>query len=445
LAKQKIAFFCSACGAEYAKWQGRCDQCSAWHSLEEAPVPAKKQAPAFFVRHKNKQAQLLSEIAVETEKRIRIGVGELDNLFGGGLLPASLNLLGGGPGIGKSTLLLQMLNRLTIPALYVSGEESPGQIKQRAERLGINGAAFRIYCENDLQQIQQQLERNNYRFLVIDSIQAVYHPDVDAAPGQAAQIRAVGHALLEIAKLDGITIFVSGHITKDGALAGPRLLEHIVDTVFFFEEAENTEYRFLRAFKNRFGSVNEIAVFKMTERGLVERQMDDWLGLTVASKAVTPVITTVVEGSRAFALEVQALVATTQSSYPQRVTTGCELRRLHLLVAVCERHLNVSMANRDIFVKLSGGFHSKDASLDLAIVAALLTAQNQYQPQQATAFLGEVDLNGRIRPLRHAEKRLQELKRNGIKKIIANTDVSIQDKQTMVIVKKHISELFIAD
>lgn len=423
--KVKIQYRCSQCGDVYPKWQGKCDNCEAWNTLEEKEVLTSSQDKAkrtksLFAINKSTEPIQLSQIKSSGLERLKLGVTELDNVLGGGLFPGSLLLIGGDPGIGKSTLMLQVLNRLEGKSLYISGEESPQQIKARAKRLKIESEKIFLQCENELETIIEEIKKFQPDFLVIDSIQSIYSNQLTSAPGNTSQIKECGNAFMTIAKMMGLTTFLIGHVTKDGGIAGPRLLEHMVDTVLFFEDAGQQEFRLLRAYKNRFGSINEVALFRMTDKGLAEIKTGEWLFGKHEENLMGTAISSIIEGTRAFCVEMQALVTPSHFGYPQRTASGLENRRMALLIAIYEKYLDSSLGNADLFFKITGGFQTKDPALDFAVLAAVFSSFSNQEIRSDVAFLGEVGLSGEIRPVSYFEKRLKELSKNGVKSVLGN-------------------------
>jgi DNA repair protein RadA/Sms len=441
--QEKKIFFCKECGNEYPKWQGKCDYCNSWNSIVERPgEPAGKgkNVSSIFAIEKSSEILPISEITVPEEKRHILGVNELDNVFGGGIMPGSLNLIGGEPGIGKSTLLLQILNRLPGKRLYISGEESPHQIRNRADRLKINHRNIHLLCENELEKIHPAVESFRPDFLVIDSIQSVYASSISSSAGSVTQIKECGSYFLSLAKRLNITVFLIGHVTKEGGIAGPRVLEHMVDTVLFFENSANSEIRGLRSIKNRYGSANEIGLLRMTEQGLSEYKSGE---LLLQRKEALPgsAVTAIVEGNRSFAVEIQSLVAPSHFGYPQRTVIGFEQKKLSVLLAACEKFINHSLGNMDVYLKLIGGLRSRDPGLDLAVIASVYSSIFEVKQPGESAFIGEIGLNGEIRPVSFMEVRLKELSRVGVKRVIGPFSKKKIQGNTALTKVRHLTEL----
>ncbi len=421
----KTVFLCAECGNESPKWFGRCPHCSAWNSAREGPGRREATAAPRAGYGAAAAAPLpLDEIEGTLEDRWRSGIGELDRVLGGGLVPGSLVLIGGDPGIGKSTLALQLaaaLGRAGRSVLYVSGEESPRQTKMRAERLALQRgeAGLWIHAEIDLGAIVAEVERLNPSLLVIDSIQTVYLASLDAAPGSVSQVRECGLRLLRLAKERGMPILLIGHVTKDGAVAGPRTLEHMVDAVIYLEGDRDHEYRILSAAKNRFGSTHEIGVFEMRGDGLAEvenpseRLLRD-RGESVPGSAVVAAI----EGSRPLLVEVQALVAPTHFANPQRVARGIDPRRLAVVIAVLEKRAGISLAGADIFVNVAGGIRLEEPASDLGLALALTSSFRDRPLPPDLVAIGEVGLGGELRPVPQADRRVSEARRLGFRQAI---------------------------
>jgi DNA repair protein RadA/Sms len=420
VAKVKTQFVCSECGGASPRWQGQCPQCNAWNTLSEARVePASRSryaspSPAAPVR-------TLSEIEAREVPRASTGIEEFDRVLGGGMVEGGVVLIGGDPGIGKSTLLLQALAAMSARqrVLYVSGEESAGQIALRARRLGVEGRAVRFMAEIDLERILATLEADKPQLAVIDSIQTLYWSELQSAPGSVAQVRECAAQLTRVAKQSGISLVLVGHVTKEGALAGPRVLEHMVDTVLYFEGDTHSSFRLIRAIKNRFGAVNELGVFAMTDRGLrgvsnpsalfLSQHGEDGKGGTVPGSCV--LVTQ--EGTRPLLVEVQALVDTAHVPNPRRLSVGLEPQRLALLLAVLHRHAGVATFDQDVFVNAVGGVRIQEPAADLAVLLAIVSSiRNRALPRGLVAF-GEVGLAGEIRPAPRGQERLREAAKLG--------------------------------
>ncbi len=418
--KIKTFFACSSCGSTFAKWSGQCGQCGEWNTLIE-----ERAAPAGRTKRQGGPAALptpLAEVANSTDMTVSCGIGELDDVLGGGLVPGGVLLLAGEPGIGKSTLLLQVADRIAMagrPVLYISGEESLPQIKNRAERLGLGSANLAVLAETDWPSIEQSVREVNPVVLVIDSIQTTHHPDWPSPPGTVGQIRECAQALIDYCKKSNAIGFLIGHVTKEGAIAGPKVLEHMVDTVLYFEGERHQAHRIVRSVKNRFGPTNEIGVFRMTERGLIE--VTDPSGLFLSERpedAPGSVVGCAVEGRRPFLLEVQALVTPAHYGSPQRVSTGVDQRRLILNIAILEKICGLALGARDVFTNIAGGFKSAEPALDLAVCAAIISGFQEIPIPSDTFVVGEVGLAGEIRAVPHIETRLKEAEKMGFKRAV---------------------------
>ena len=419
MAKAKTSFVCSQCGYETARWLGKCPGCSAWNTLsEQLAVPAQevaakplKQRPGTGAR-----ALLLSDIAQEETQRASTGIGELDRVLGGGVVEGSLVLVGGDPGIGKSTLLLQACAHLAQSGrvLYISGEESARQIKMRAQRLGVSASGLYVLAENALDQAEARFEEIQPAYMVVDSIQTMYRPEMSSAPGSVSQVRECTALLMRLAKTSGCAIFLVGHVTKEGAIAGPRVLEHMVDVVLYFEGDRQHEYRILRAVKNRFGSVNEIGLFQMLERGMQEvPNPSDMLLSERARGAAGSSVFCGMEGTRPMLVDVQALVAQTAFGNPRRTTHGCDQGRLALLLAVLEKRAGIPLYNQDVYINVAGGLELTEPAADLPLCASVASSARGTPIPQSWALMGEIGLAGEIRAISQAERRLSECLRLG--------------------------------
>jgi DNA repair protein RadA/Sms len=420
-AKLKTVYRCSECGAERSKWGGRCDACGEWNTLTEEPVavvaPHTKRSAAGR-RGVAREARALRDVTAAETARWTTGLGEFDFVLGGGIVPGSMVLVGGEPGIGKSTLLLQVAARLTERGrgvLYVSGEESPPQVKLRADRLGGAAGDVQLVAETSLENILATArEVESGGVLVVDSIQTLYTSDLEGAPGNVGQVRECAARLMRFAKESGTAVIVVGHVTKGGGIAGPKTLEHIVDTVLYFEGETTLDHRVLRATKNRFGGVDEIGVFRMTEAGLsgVANPSALFLGDRVSSASGTAV-TALIEGTRPVLIEIQALAAKAGFGTPQRVSTGLDGRRLALLLAVLDKRAGLSFAMLDVFVNIVGGMRLVEPAGDLAVAAALASSVYDRALPADAVFIGEVGLGGEVRPVSQMERRLSEAVKMG--------------------------------
>ncbi len=421
--KTKVAYFCQECGNEFPKWQGQCSECGQWNTLTAAPV-AKKSSSARaqngYAGEKAKITPLLS-VSAETQTRLTTSLAEFDHVLGGGLVSDSVVLIGGDPGVGKSTLLLQILAQMPSDyrPLYVTGEESLQQVALRARRLGVAADHLTLLTETQVENILASAESHQPRVMVIDSVQTVYTEVVPSAPGGVSQVRESTAQLVRFAKQKGIALFLIGHVTKEGAIAGPRVLEHMVDTVLYFENQNDSRFRIIRAIKNRFGAVNEIGVFAMTDQGLKQVSNPSAIFL---SRYTVPVAGSVVmvtwEGSRPLLVEVQALVDTSHLANPRRLTLGLEQNRLSMLFAVLHRHGGVATYDQDVFVNVVGGLRVMETGADLALILAVLSSlKNKPLPVELIVF-GELGLAGEIRPVPSGQERLKEAAKHGFKRAI---------------------------
>lgn len=422
MAKAKTVFFCTACGNETPKWQGRCAACGAWNTLEEhieKPVASGKarSAPVGMSR----KAQRLSQVETDHETRFSTGMGELDRVLGGGAVAGSLVLVGGAPGIGKSTLLLQICNSLCVgrSVLYVSGEESERQLKLRALRLSVEPENLYILSETRLSDIMESVEENKPDILIVDSIQTLYNEENDSSPGSVSQVKDCTMTLMHLSKTQGITVFVVGHINKDGAIAGPKVLEHMVDCVLYFEGDSNTSYRLLRAAKNRFGSTNEIGVFEMMDNGLAEVPNPSQMLLAGRPEgAPGTCVACVMEGTRPVLAEVQALVTKTTFNVPRRAADGFDFNRAVLLMAVAEKRAGMKLNVFDAYINVIGGLRLDEPGADLPVILAVASSYRDQALCDDIVAIGEVGLTGEIRAVSHMNQRLGEVSRLGFKKCI---------------------------
>jgi len=413
-AKTKAIYVCQQCGAQASKWLGRCPGCQAWDSLAEEIVSS---APSAKAKTNRKSAVPLSQILLSPEQRSQTGIADFDRVLGGGLTQGALILVGGEPGIGKSTLLLQLAGGMAAQkrtTLYVSGEESDRQIKMRADRLGISHDTVYLLSEIDLAAVEEQIQQLQPQLVIIDSIQTMVHPDLGSAAGSVGQVREGAARFQALAKSTGIPIFLVGHVTKDGTIAGPRILEHIVDTVLSFEGDAHHTYRMLRAVKNRFGPAHEVAIFEMRESGLHAVGNPSEVFLAGRMKGISGAVTVcVMEGTRPYLIELQALVGKAHYGVPQRVTSGVDGRRLSLLLAVMEKSEDMPLGLNDVFLNVVGGFRIEEPALDLGIVCTVASSFfNNPLPDRA-AMMGEAGLGGEIRPVQKVEARLREMERLG--------------------------------
>jgi DNA repair protein RadA/Sms len=421
--KTKSQFVCQSCGFTAPRWMGKCSECNSWNSfVEESVTPAFNNPKAKGARGASGAVRPLKlhEISMEQEDRIPTGITELDRVLGGGIMRGSLVLVGGDPGIGKSTLLLQMArNLLGSSVLYVSGEESPRQLKSRAERLGMKNEDIAFYSETNVESIIEEASTNKPDLIIVDSIQTVYRSMLDSAPGSVAQVRECAALLLEFAKSSGIPTFIVGHVTKEGMIAGPKVLEHIVDTVLQFEGERTHAYRILRAAKNRYGSTNEIGVFTMTSLGLEEVLNPSEVFLSERQYGASgSAVTSVLEGTRPLLVEVQALVSPSHYGVPQRTATGYDYRRIAMLLAVAEKRLGVRLGSQDVFINIAGGLTLDEPAADLAIVMAVLSSMKDVPLDSKSCLIGEVGLGGEVRAVPQIEVRVQEAERLGFERIL---------------------------
>ena len=417
--KSATVYFCQNCGFESAKWMGQCPGCKEWNSFVEEVVSAAslKNTKNKSVAASKSAPQRLSEITIQEEDKIQTHYEELDRVLGGGIVQGSLTLVGGDPGIGKSTLLLQTCRMLAgdgHKVLYISGEESPVQIKMRADRIGAFAPGMLLLCETNLDMIEDVIRRENPKVVVIDSIQTMYNENVSAAPGSVSQVRETTATLLQLAKGLNIAIFIVGHVTKEGTVAGPRVLEHMVDTVLYFEGDRHASYRILRGVKNRFGSTNEIGVFEMRQVGLVEVQNPSEYMLEGRPESASgSVVACSMEGTRSLLIEIQALVCHSNFGIPRRQTTGTDFNRVNLLMAVLEKRSGIQLSGCDAYVNLTGGMKIQEPALDLGIVLALVSSfRNTALSPKLVAF-GEVGLSGEVRSVSMAAQRVAEARKLG--------------------------------
>lgn len=428
MAKTKIQYACTACGASHTKWSGQCGDCGEWNTLSETiAAMTTNNRQGFAGKKANAQIQALEDIQMHAEMRTATRISELDRVLGGGLVHGSVTLIGGDPGIGKSTLLTQTLASLsqTLPCLYVTGEESLQQVSLRAHRLGLEGKGLQLLSETCVETIITLAGKHNPKVIVIDSIQTIFTEALQSAPGGVAQVRESAAQLVRFAKQTGTALFLVGHVTKEGTLAGPRVLEHMVDTVLYFEGDPGERYRMIRAIKNRFGAVNELGIFAMTEEGLKTVSNPSAIFLSRHEEPVPGSIITVTrEGSRPLLIELQALVDESHSNNPRRVCLGLDPNRLNMLLAVMHRHAGIAMFDQDVFINVVGGVRLTETSADTAIVlAALSSFRDKPLPNDVFTF-GEIGLAGEIRPVSNGQERLREAAKHGFKQAIipkANT------------------------
>ncbi len=415
--KKRSTYVCQSCGHSAVRWFGRCPACGEWNScVEEAPVQEdhRRDHVAAAVRA---ELQPITQVQSQDHQRLRVGIAEFDRVLGGGIMPGSVVLVGGDPGIGKSTLLLQMAGQLSIAGLdiaYISAEESAAQIRQRADRLGALCDELKVLAETNLSSILDQLKRANPMAVVIDSIQTIYMPELESAPGSVTQVRECAARLVYLAKETGIPVFLVGHVTKEGTVAGPRVLEHLVDTVLYLEGERHHHFRILRAAKNRFGSTNEIGIFEMRDRGLSEVANPSEILLAERAEGVSgSSIVCSVEGTRPLMVEIQALVSRSSFGYPQRVATGIDSKRLSIIIAVLEKRCGHDLSGQDIFVNVVGGLRLDEPAVDMAVGLAIVSSFRNVPIEAKTVALGEIGLGGEIRPVNQIERRVAEARSLG--------------------------------
>ena len=420
MAKIKTVFECQACGNQQSKWVGKCPQCGAWDSfleLNAQQIETLKEISKSTA--KPSLAKQISEVEIEKITRISTQNSELDLVLGGGVVEGSLVLIGGSPGIGKSTLLLKIASNFAAQGkktLYVSGEESASQIKMRAQRLDAVKEGLFLLTEILLENILAEVRKNEYKILIIDSIQTLYSEKIASAPGSVSQVREITFELMRLAKNENICVFIIGHITKDGSIAGPRILEHMVDVVLYFEGDSSRELRMLRGFKNRFGSTSEVGIFEMSQNGLISANDVAGKFFTRGKATSGSAITITMEGSRALSVEIQALVC--ESAYPKRSSTGFDKNRLDMLLALLERKLEIPLGHYDVFINVSGGVKIGETAADLAVVAAIISSFKNRPISKESVFMGELSLNGEIREIFNLDQRLKEAKTQKFKNAI---------------------------
>lgn len=436
----KNVFYCTSCGNETSKWSGQCPACKEWNTLVEEPKRTDNTAvKSTFIRPVS-EAKKLEDITADEKDRTDTGLNELNRVLGGGIVEGSVVLVGGDPGIGKSTLLLQMCQHIHARILYVSGEESGSQIKLRASRLGVGNPELYILSENSLNHIEKSIEEIKPSIVIIDSIQTVYREDISSAPGSVSQVREATASLTMIAKTTGTTVFVIGHVTKEGTLAGPRVLEHLVDTVLYFEGDRYESYRILRAVKNRFGSTNEIGVFEMHGDGFEEITNPSGLFINMEEEQGC-CVSCMLEGTRPMLVEIQSLVSTTNFGNPRRMSAGFDNNRLILLLALMEKKLGIHFSTQDVYINVVGGLKIEDRAADLAIAMSVVSSYLNKQLPEKTAFIGEISLTGELRPVPSLDKRVGECLKMGFKNVVIPS-VSINMPQGINVEKvRYLSEL----
>ena len=436
-AKAKSVWYCSSCGNESPKWMGRCPACGEWNTMVEAPREAPGKAGSSRVSSDRKPLKL-KEIDYSKEARISLGLPEVDRILGGGMVPGSLVLVGGEPGIGKSTLSLQIpLNCPELGTLYVTGEESAKQVKMRAERLGGDSSDCMVFCETKMEAILDEAREMNPGLMIVDSVQTMYSEALESTPGSVSQIKEVAAMLLRFAKESGVPVILIGHITKDGYIAGPKILEHIVDVVLQFEGENRGSYRILRSIKNRFGSTSELAVFEMTGAGLREVLNPSELLIPMHSEALSgTAVAATLDGTRPMLFEVQALVSSAVYGTAQRSATGFDARRLNMLLAVLEKRAGFHLSAKDVFLNMAGGLKVSDPACDLAVICAVLSSNFDFAIPADACFAGEVGLSGEIRPVGQTDRRIAEAARLGFKKIFVSSFTKVDLKPEGISVVK---------
>ncbi|MFK7747949.1 MAG: DNA repair protein RadA [Kordia sp.] len=436
MAKVKTSFFCQNCGSQFAKWQGQCSSCKQWNTIVEEVI--QKEVKANWQQQEKGSSRiskptLIHEISSATEKRLPTSDQELDRVLGGGIVPGSLILLGGEPGIGKSTLLLQISLKLPYKTLYVSGEESQKQIKMRAERISQKNSNCLVLTETKTQNIFKQIAEVQPDIVVIDSIQTLHSDYIESSAGSISQIRECTTELIKFAKESGVPVFLIGHITKDGNIAGPKILEHMVDTVLQFEGDRNHVYRILRSLKNRFGSTSELGIYEMLSDGLrevsnpseilISKNADELSGTAIAAT---------LEGARPLMIEIQALVSTAVYGTPQRSTTGYNAKRLNMILAVLEKRAGFKLAAKDVFLNITGGISIDDTAIDLAVIAAILSSNEDEEISKTNCFAAEIGLAGEIRPVNRIDQRILEAEKLGFTTFFASKHNKISLKNTKI-------------
>lgn len=447
MAKVKTAFFCQSCGYETPKWLGKCPSCGEWNTLVEEIIEKNQSSVVAFSTSSGRsaKAQLVSDIERSEQQRILLPDNEMNRVLGNGLVPGSLILFGGEPGIGKSTLLLQLAVHSNLKILYVSGEESEQQIKMRAERLGEKNKQVYLLTETNLQNIFKQAEEIQPQLLIVDSIQTLFNSQIESAPGSISQIRDCTAQLLRYSKQTDIPVFLIGHITKEGSLAGPKVLEHMVDCVLQFEGDQHYMYRLLRGIKNRFGSTNELGIYEMQGTGLRPVENPSEVLISSADSGLSgSAIAATLEGIRPLLIEVQALVSTAAYGTPQRSSTGFDLRRLNMLLAVMEKRCGFRLGTKDVFLNIAGGIRVDDPAIDMAVVAAVLSSNTDIAISRTICCSAEIGLSGEIRPVNRVEQRIREAEKLGFDKIVIsryNKGISQKDFKIQLVQISRIDQL----
>jgi DNA repair protein RadA/Sms len=431
MAKNEIMFVCSSCGEEYIKWQGKCDVCSEWGTLKEFKIGKESNRNNYREKSQVSEVVTLENVKITDFKRVSTKIGEFDRVLGGyakndsagGIVPGSVILLGGDPGIGKSTLLLQVASNLE-DVLYVTGEESVEQIKMRFDRLGLVSPSLKLLAETDLNAIQTVINKEKPKLVVIDSIQTIYSADFPSTPGSIVQVRECAMRLQHFAKSSHTSVILVGHVTKDGTVAGPRILEHLVDVVLYLEGEDFQNTRIIRGVKNRFGATDEIGIFEMDEYGL--HGIDNPSKMFLQERLMNvpgSVVTATIEGTRALLVEVQALTTGSNFGFPQRRCTGFDLNRLQLIIAVLQKRAGLDLANQDVFINIAGGFKIKETAIDLAVAVAIASSLKNVPVRDGMCIFGEIGLSGEIRSVPFDKKRLNESERMGFVKKISGKDI----------------------
>lgn len=440
MSKKKIqsAFFCQHCGAQSPKWLGKCPTCNEWNTFVEEIISKSKETKIGNIFKKVNIPTLINDISISAEKRMLTDDIELNRVLGGGIVPGSVVLLGGDPGIGKSTLLLQLaLNISTMKVLYVSGEESETQIKMRSQRINKSSKTCFILTETSIQNIFQQIEKLNPDIVILDSIQTIHTSDIESSPGSVSQIRECSSEMIKYAKQTGVSVFLIGHINKDGALAGPKILEHMVDTVLQFEGDRNHVYRILRTIKNRFGSASELGVYEMSQAGLREVNNPSEILISERDENTSGVsIAATIEGARPLMIEVQSLVSSAVYGNPQRSSTGFDLRRLNMLLAVLEKRCGFRLGVKDVFLNITGGIKIDDTAIDLAVICSVLSSDQDKPVAMQTCFAAEIGLSGEIRAVNRIDQRILEAEKLGYKRIIISKHNKFNKKSFSIEIKQ---------
>lgn len=434
MAKIRTAFFCQNCGAQYSKWQGKCNSCGQWNTVVEEVVEKQDKKVAWEAQDKPKERNAkyveINQIDSTQEIRLTSTDSELDNVLGGGIVPGSVTLLGGEPGIGKSTLLLQIALKLPYKTLYVSGEESQKQIKMRAQRIGKGQGNCYVLTETKTQNIFNQIRELMPQVLIVDSIQTLYTDYIDATAGSISQIRECTSELIKFAKMTGVPVILIGHITKDGAIAGPKILEHMVDTVLQFEGDRNHFFRILRALKNRFGSTSEMGIYQMVERGLQGVENPSQILLSKTQETLSgSAISAMMEGARPIMIETQSLVSSAVYGTPQRSATGFNAKRLNMLLAVLEKRAGFRLATKDVFLNITGGISIDDPATDLGVAMSILSSNEDIAIEKNICFAAEIGLGGEVRPVQRVEQRIAEAEKLGFEKIFISKYNKLQNEK----------------